>query len=61
MRFSGWLEQYQRGKPKGEAQKEFAGEEETELIAEFDSAEMEQYRKQIDILGDRRPDIYGTP
>ncbi len=39
----------------------FAGEEETELIAEFDPTEMEQYRKQIDILGDRRADIYGTP
>ncbi len=39
----------------------FAEEEETELIAEFDFSEMEQYRKQIDILGDRRADIYGTP
>ena len=39
----------------------FAGEEETELIAEFDFAEMEIYRKQINILGDRRADIYGTP
>lgn len=38
-----------------------ADEEETELIAEFDFSEMEQYRKQIDILGDRRADIYGTP
>ena len=39
----------------------FAGEEETDLIAEFDFAEMAQYRKQIDTLGDRRADIYGTP
>ncbi len=38
-----------------------AGEEETELLAEFDFAEMETYRQQIDILGDRRADIYGTP
>lgn len=37
----------------------FAGEEETELVAEFDFAEMDQYRKQINILGDRRTDIYG--
>jgi len=39
----------------------YAGEEETELVAEFDFAEMEAYRKQIDTLGDRRADIYGTP
>lgn len=39
----------------------FAGEEETELIAEFDFAEMESYRKLIDTLGDRRADVYGTP
>lgn len=38
-----------------------AGEEETELIGEFDFTEMAQYRQQIDILGDRRADIYGTP
>ena len=38
-----------------------AGEEETELIAEFDFSEMEKYRQQINILGDRRADIYGTP
>jgi len=38
-----------------------AEEEETELIATFDFAEMEQYRRQISILEDRRADIYGTP
>jgi len=38
-----------------------AGEEETELLAEFDFAEMAKYRAQIDTLGDRRADIYGTP
>ena len=32
-----------------------------ELIATLDFAEMDQYRKQIDILHDRRDDIYGTP
>jgi len=39
----------------------FAGEEETDLIADCDFAEIASYRKQIDILGDRRADIYGTP
>ncbi len=39
----------------------YAEAEETELVAEFDFAEMAAYRKQIDTLGDRRPDIYGTP
>ncbi len=38
-----------------------ADETETELVAEFDFAEMEQYRKHIDTLGDRRGDVYGTP
>ncbi len=38
-----------------------AGEEETELIAEFDFSEMCEYRQRIDILNDRRADIYGTP
>ncbi|MCF6178754.1 MAG: carbon-nitrogen family hydrolase [Geopsychrobacter sp.] len=38
-----------------------SGAEETELIAEFDFAEMERYRRQIDVFGDRRADIYGTP
>jgi len=38
-----------------------AGEEDTELVAEFDFSEMESYRKQISILKDRRDDIYGTP
>lgn len=39
----------------------YADAEETELVADFDFSEMVQYRKQIDTLGDRRPDIYGTP
>jgi len=39
----------------------FAEEGPTELVADLDFSEMEQYRKQIDILGDRRADIYGTP
>lgn len=38
-----------------------AEEEDTELVAELDFAEMETYRKQICILKDRRDDIYGTP
>jgi omega-amidase len=38
-----------------------AEEADTELVAEFDFAEMAQYRKHIDTLGDRRADIYGTP
>lgn len=38
-----------------------AEETDIELLAEFDFAEMEQYRKHIDTLGDRRGDIYGTP
>jgi len=38
-----------------------AGEEETELVADFDFAEMEKYRDQIKTLLDRRADIYGTP
>ena len=40
---------------------QIAGEEDIELIAQFDFSEMEQYRKKIDILNDRRADIYGTP
>lgn len=39
----------------------YAGEEETELVAELDFSEMEAYRRQINILGDRRADVYGTP
>jgi len=39
----------------------YAEAEETELVADLDFSEMVQYRKQIDTLGDRRPDIYGTP
>ncbi len=38
-----------------------AGEEEIELLAEFDFTEMAKYRAQINTLGDRRADIYGTP
>ena len=38
-----------------------AEESDTELIAAFDFAEMEKYRGQINILADRRDDIYGTP
>lgn len=38
-----------------------AEEEDIELVAKFDFSEMETYRAQINILGDRRADIYGTP
>ncbi len=38
-----------------------AGEEDTELVAQLDFSELEAYRRQIDILNDRRADIYGTP
>jgi len=38
-----------------------AEETDTELVADFDFAEMEKYRSQISILSDRRADIYGTP
>jgi omega-amidase len=40
---------------------QMAGEEDTELVATFDFSEMEKYRKKINILNDRRADIYGTP
>jgi predicted amidohydrolase len=40
---------------------EMAGEVDTELVADFDFREMEQYRAQIKTLDDRRADIYGTP
>ncbi|MFK5927688.1 MAG: carbon-nitrogen family hydrolase [Desulfuromusa sp.] len=40
---------------------DIAAEENTELVAMFDFSEMEQYRKKIDILNDRRSDVYGTP
>ncbi|MDA3902372.1 MAG: carbon-nitrogen family hydrolase [Desulfuromusa sp.] len=40
---------------------QMAEEEDTELVAMFDFSEMEKYRKKIDILNDRRADIYGTP
>lgn len=40
---------------------QIAAEKNTELVATFDFAEMDDYRKKIDILSDRRDDIYGTP
>jgi omega-amidase len=40
---------------------QIAGEEDTELVAEFDFSELKSYRNQINILEDRRSDIYGTP
>ncbi len=40
---------------------EIAGEKNTELVTTFDFSEMDDYRKKIDILNDRRDDIYGTP
>ncbi len=40
---------------------QIAKEEDTELVAQFDFSEMEKYRAQINILADRRDDIYGTP
>ena len=40
---------------------QIAAEENIELVAKFDFSEMEQYRNKIDILNDRRADIYGTP
>lgn len=38
-----------------------ATEDDTELIADCDFGEMAKYREQINILNDRRADIYGTP
>ena len=35
------------------------GEVDTELVATFDFAEMEEYRKRINCFHDRRPEIYG--
>ena len=40
---------------------QMAEEENIELVATFDFSEMEKYRKKIDILNDRRADVYGTP
>ncbi len=40
---------------------QIAAEEDIELVANFDFSEMDNYRKKIDILNDRRADIYGTP
>jgi omega-amidase len=36
------------------------GESDTELLAAFDFAEMEEYRQQIRCSFDRRPEVYGT-
>jgi predicted amidohydrolase len=38
-----------------------AEEGDLELVGDFDFSEMESYRNQINILADRRSDIYGTP
>ncbi|PLX99271.1 MAG: carbon-nitrogen family hydrolase [Desulfuromonas sp.] len=35
------------------------GEAETELVAEFDFAQMEEYRTRINCFHDRRPEVYG--
>ena len=35
------------------------GETDTELVAEFDFAQMEEYRARINCFHDRRPEIYG--
>ena len=40
---------------------QIAAEDNTELVASFDFSEMADYRRKIDILNDRRADIYGTP
>lgn len=40
---------------------QIAEEDDTELVADFDFAERDKYRAQINILADRRADIYGTP
>ncbi|WP_321368500.1 carbon-nitrogen family hydrolase [uncultured Desulfuromusa sp.] len=40
---------------------QIAAEENIELVAKLDFSEMESYRKKIDILNDRRADVYGTP
>lgn len=40
---------------------QIAAEDNTELVAPFDFSEMADYRRKIDILNDRRADIYGTP
>ncbi len=36
------------------------GETDTELVATFDRAEMEEYREQIRCFHDRRPEVYGS-
>jgi omega-amidase len=36
-----------------------AGEDDIELVAEFDAREMAEYREQIHCFHDRRPEIYG--
>jgi len=40
---------------------QIAEEKNTELVATFDFSEMADYRKKINILNDRRADVYGTP
>jgi hypothetical protein len=40
---------------------EIAGDGDTELVTRFDFNEMLDYRSKIDILNDRRDDVYGTP
>ncbi|NOY13347.1 MAG: carbon-nitrogen family hydrolase [Deltaproteobacteria bacterium] len=40
---------------------QLAQENNTELVSDFDFSEMEKYRAQINVLADRRDDIYGTP
>jgi predicted amidohydrolase len=40
---------------------DIAGEKNTELVTELDFNELLDYRNKIDILNDRRNDIYGTP
>lgn len=47
--------------PLGSVLEQADESQDTELIATLDFAEMDKYRQQIDILHDRRDDIYGTP
>jgi predicted amidohydrolase len=47
--------------PLGDILTEADESSDTDLVAEFDFSEMESYRAQIQILKDRRADIYGTP
>lgn len=45
--------------PRGEILAE-GGDTATELVAEFDSSEMDDYRNQIPVYRERRDDIYGS-